>query len=264
MLFSLFDLALDCNRSKEAAMTYTIMGRCGRTGHVGYGIATVSLNVGVVCPAVSRAGDLIVSQAYTNRRLKAEGARRLDEGMAASELMAHLATTDPHFSYRQTGILKRDGDLAVHTGEDCKDWKGHVTGDGWLAMGNVLASEEVARAMGAAFTDAPGETLGERLMRALEAGRDAGGQKDGEGRHYTERSARVATYGWDDDGYPELSEVDVRVDVHETAIAELRRQFDIVAPLSPYQHLKADDPSSLMPSDQWEDRYLPPRPPRYD
>lgn len=245
-------------------MTYTMMGRCSRSGHIGYAIATVSLNVGVVCPAVSRAGDLIVSQAYTNRRLKAEGARRLDEGMGAADLMAYLATTDPHFSYRQTGILKRDGDLAVDTGEDCKAWKGHVTGDGWLAMGNVLANEGVAQAMGAAFAESADQLLGERLMRALEAGRDAGGQKDLEGRHYTERSGRVATYGWDDDGYPELSEVDVRVDVHATAIAELRRQFDIVAPLSPFQHMKADDPATLMHPDQWEDENLPARPPRYD
>jgi uncharacterized Ntn-hydrolase superfamily protein len=74
----------------------------------------------------------------------------------------------------------------------------------------------------------------------------------------------VATYGWDDDGYPELSEVDVRVDVHATAIAELRRQFDIVAPLSPFQHMKADNPATLMHPDQWEDENLPARPPRYD
>ena len=245
-------------------MTYTIMGRCQHTGRIGYGIATVSLNVGVVCPAVSRSGDLIVSQAYTNRRLKAEGARRLDDGLSAEHLMAHLETTDRHFSYRQTGILKRNGDLAAHSGDHCKDWKGHITGDNWLAMGNVLADGDVVAAMGRAFLDSATEPLHERLMRALEAGRDAGGQSDDAGRHYTERSARVATYGWDDDGYPELSEIDVRVDVHDTAVAELRRQLDIIAPLAPYQHLKTDDPSSLVGSDVWEAQYLPPVPPRFD
>ena len=193
-------------------MTYTIMGRCPRSGQVGYAIATVSLNVGAVCPAVGRKGDLVCSQAFTNRRLKAEGARRLDDGMTAAATMAHLAGSDAHFSYRQVGILTRDGTARVHTGDDCHDWKGHRSGDGWLAMGNVLAGEHVVAAMAETFAATVAEPLAERLMRALEAGRDAGGQADQDGRHTTERSSRLAVYGWDEDGYPELSEVDVRVD----------------------------------------------------
>ncbi|MGY9075493.1 MAG: DUF1028 domain-containing protein [Acidimicrobiales bacterium] len=245
-------------------MTYTMMGRCSQTGRVGYALATVSLNVGSVCPAVSRSGDLIVSQAYTNRTTKAEGARRLDEGMEAAALMAHLASLDPHFAYRQVGILPRKGNHAVHSGDACSGWNGHRTGDDWIAMGNVLAGEQVVTAMGDRFAADPQEPLAERLMAALEAGRDAGGQVDGEGRHYTERSARLATYGWDDEGYPELTEVDVRVDVHATAVAELRRQFVIIGPLSPFQHLKSDDPSTLMNPDEWEDLNVPARPPRHD
>jgi len=245
-------------------MTYTIMGRCARSGQVGYAITTVSLNVGAVCPAVARTGDLVCSQAFTNRRLKAEGARRLDEGMEPAALMAHFADIDPHFDHRQVGILTRAGETLAHSGDACHDWKGHLTGDGWLAMGNVLAGEHVAAAMGQTFEDTAEQTIAERLMCALEAGRDAGGQVDGSGRHYTERSGRLTVYGWDEDGYPELSEIDVRVDVHATAVAELRRQFDILAPLSEFQHMKADDPSTLMSPDAWEDLHLPARPPRHD
>ena len=245
-------------------MTYTILGQCSETGRLGYAIATVSLNVGSVCPAISRSGDLVVSQAFTNRILKAEGARKLDEGIGADALMAHFASIDPHFAYRQVGILRRSGELAAHSGEACHDWKGHHTGAGWIAMGNVLAGEQVVAAMGERFEATSAEPLAERLMQALEAGRDAGGQTDGDDRHYTERSTRVATYGWDEEGYPELTEVDVRVDVHETAIAELRRQFDIIAPLTPFQHMKSENPATLMSPDQWEDLHLPARPPRHD
>jgi len=124
-------------------MTYTIMGRCARSGQIGYAIATVSLNVGAVCPAVSRTGDLVCSQAFTNRRLQVEGVRRLDDGMAPDEVMAHLAALDPHFAYRQVGIVTRAGLALAHSGDACHDWKGHHCGQGWLAMGNVLAGAHV-------------------------------------------------------------------------------------------------------------------------
>ena len=246
-------------------MTYTVMGLCPRTGRTGFGIATVSLNVAAVCPMVSRHGDLVCSQAYTNRRLGALGARCLSDGMTVEQTMARMMNEDENFSFRQVGVVTKAGRAAAHTGDDCKDWKGDITGDGFLVMGNVLAGAHVIEAMAAIYEKTLDEPLEERLMLALEAGRDAGGQGV-DGRHMTERSAGLVVYGWDADGFPELSEIDVRIDAHPTAVAELRRQYEMIRHLMVYLHMMADDPTTLPSTETWEGEHLTAAspPPLYD
>ncbi|MEM7122191.1 MAG: DUF1028 domain-containing protein [Pseudomonadota bacterium] len=236
-------------------MTYTIIGHCPKTGQTGLAIATVSLNVAAICPTVSRHGDIVCSQAYTNRRLGALGARCLSDGMGVAETMARLADNDGSFGFRQLAIVSKAGEAAAHTGEDCSDWKGHQIGDGYVAMGNVLAGPEVVGAMATAFEGSADQPLQKRLMTAIEAGRDAGGQAK-DGRHITERSAGLVVYGWDDDGYPDTAEINVRVDAHPTAVAELRRQYEMIRHLNIYQHMKADDPAILPTTEDWETKHM--------
>jgi uncharacterized Ntn-hydrolase superfamily protein len=236
-------------------MTYTIMGRCPRTGQTGLGIATVSLNVAAICPAVSPNGDLVCSQAFTNRRLGASGARLLGQGLGADEVMARLEAEDPSFAFRQVGILTKSGRAAAHSGTSCTDWKGHILGDGFVAMGNVLAGAHVVEALASTFETSGDKPLEERLMLALEAGRDAGGQA-AEGRHMRERSAGLLVYGWDADGYPDMADLNVRIDAHPSAVAELRRQFEMIRHLTRYQHMKADDPATLPPTETWEAEHM--------
>lgn len=83
-------------------------------------------------------------------------------------------------------------------------------------MGNLVAGEEVVLAMVAALEASEGETLPERLVRALEAGQVAGGDKRGK------QSAAVTTVK--DQPYPY---VDLRVDEHPDPIAELRRIYEV-------------------------------------
>jgi uncharacterized Ntn-hydrolase superfamily protein len=63
----------------------------------------------------------------------------------------------------------------------------------------------------------------DRILRAIEAGRDAGGQEEGQ------CSASLLTFGRD-----EFSRSDLRVDLSDEPIAELRRVYDFYAPLVPY------------------------------
>ena len=87
------------------------------------------------------------------------------------------ASSDGFSEYRQIGIIDRNGHEAVFTGNRNKHWAGSLQGPGWIAMGNYLKSEHIVDAMTRAFHDAAGEILEERLMRAIEAGRDAGGER---------------------------------------------------------------------------------------
>jgi uncharacterized Ntn-hydrolase superfamily protein len=82
--------------------------------------------------------------------------------------------------------------------------------------GNLVAGEEVVLAMAASFEASEGEILPERLVRALEAGQAAGGDKRGK------QSAAVTTMK--DQPYPY---VDLRVDEHPDPIVELRRIYEV-------------------------------------
>ncbi len=189
-------------------MTCTIMGRCRKTGRVDYAIATVSLYVGSVCLTAARSGGLVVSQAFTNRILKAEGVRRLDEGMEPSALMAHFAAVDLHFI---------------------------------LPAGRYHGPQRAA-------------------MRAVRPMPMAA----------TTPSVRAAS--WSTDGMRKAINLSFQKSMSGSActkppssshavVAEPRRQLSIVAPLSPYQHMKARDLSDLMSSAEWEEHHLSAAPP---
>ena len=93
------------------------------------------------------------------------------------EVLENLRAQDPYFEYRQVGIVDKDGLATVHTGAQTRPWTGHVTGDGYGAMGNNLDSERVVQAMAMTFEETVDLDLDNRLLMSLEAGRDAGGQR---------------------------------------------------------------------------------------
>jgi len=100
--------------------------------------------------------------------------------------------------------------------------------------------------MAAAFEDNADEVLEERLLRVLEAGRDAGGQQAADGRHLAERSATVIVHGHRDYGH-----IDLRVDAHETAVEELRRVYGVYEPYMPYYQMRHENPAETPAQDVW-------------
>jgi uncharacterized Ntn-hydrolase superfamily protein len=230
-------------------VTFSILARTPDGRQTGIGIATVSFGVGGPCPYVAADGTVIVSQAFTWPRLGRAAVQHIEAGLALREVLAQLAASDPSFSYRQMGILRPTGEHIVHTGADNTGFAGHITGPYCVALGNIVAHEGVLGAMVAAFERTSGD-LAEQIMVALEAGRDAGGQARG-GRHLAERSAYLRVVYPDD-----LSDLDLRVDVHATAIAELRRQLTIYRPYVELRRLIAQDPRNRPDSVAWEREHL--------
>jgi len=227
-------------------MTYTVIARCARTGQLGIGIATYSLAVGGYCPAIRGGLAAVSTQAFVNLKLGTLALRLLEQGFAPAKVMAELMGDDPQIAYRQIGIVDAEGRTAVHTGGNTRPWAGHVTGNGFITMGNVLAGESVLVAMAAAFESNLAEDLDERLLRVLEAGRDAGGQQTADGAHLNERSAAVITHGHRDYGH-----IDLRVDAHDTAVEELRRVHGVYKPFVPYYQLRHDNPEETPAQDVW-------------
>ena len=227
-------------------MTYTVIARCARSGQMGIGIATYSLAVGGYCPAIRGGLGAVSTQAFVNLKLGTLGLRLLEQGFAPAKVMSELMEDDPQIAYRQVGIVDAGGRTAAHTGEHTRPWSGHLTGAGYIVMGNVLAGPAVLDAMAAAFEANAGEDLDERLLRTIEAGRDAGGQQAADGTHLAERSAAVITHDHRDYGH-----IDLRVDAHDTAVEELRRVHGVYKPFVPYYQLRHDTPQETPAQDVW-------------
>jgi uncharacterized Ntn-hydrolase superfamily protein len=219
--------------------TFTVIGRCARTGMLGIGTATRSLAVGARVPHVRPRLGAVAIMAIADPRLGHMAMRFLEMGYKAPNVIEALVKADPYAEYRQLGIIDDDGFAAARTGKMNRDWAGHHAGDNYMVLGNVLPGAPGLDAMEAAFTANPKEALEERLMQSIEAGRDAGGQHGGQ------QSAALLVY----DTKP-FAHVDLRVDVHEEPIGELRRVFNAFKPAIPYYNLRQVD-ARVPPLHEW-------------
>lgn len=221
-------------------MTFTILARCRRSGQAGLALATVSIAAGGLCPFFTQRGDIVVSQAYAQRVAGYRIASGLERGETPDAAFAAGMTAASHLSYRQLALLSRSGESLAHTGPDCRPWAGHAIEGDVIVAGNVLAGPAVIEAMLSAFKRADGLPLAERLIASLEAGRDAGGQATADGLGLSERSAMVRVLGGADaSGW---AEIDLRVDLHNSAIHELRRLYNIHSVYGSYSDRRENDP----------------------
>lgn len=211
--------------------TFTALGRCPRTGRLGISVATSEMGVGGRVPFVTPNIGAVATQAFTDPRLGLLASQLLELGYSAQRVLAELEANDSYAEYRQLGIIDRWGRTAVCTGASNGAWAGHTSGAGWIVMGNGIVGEAVISAMGDAMGAAEAKDIEVRLILALEAGADAGGEPDGQ------RSAGIVVY--ENEGF---SVINLRVDDHPDPIMELRRLFDKLYPLVPYYRARPDDP----------------------
>ncbi len=220
-------------------MTFAVLGKCPQTGEIGAGLATFSVNVGRVSPVVhgllpafQDSGAIVMPHSFVNSQLAYDTFRMLDQGYSLEQLKEELPKTDQFFSYRQYSVITAKGEIWVHTGENAaKPYAGHIIGDHWAVSGNALTSRKTVEGMAASMNDSAGVTLSDRFIRALEAGRDAGGQSDVRtGKHMGELSCSVLVA----DGKNSYPKVNLRVDYHPHAVTQLRRLYEYAKPLDHY------------------------------
>lgn len=221
-------------------MTFAIAARCAETGRFGVAISTRAVAVSSRCPFIAPGLGIVVSMQRTDPRLGPLGLNLLRLGYSAQRVLDEIAASDPGIEHRQVCVIDRDGNAAARTGKNNRNWSGAFVDRGVVAMGNNLKSEKTAQAMRDAWRAFPAEQLEARLLRALEAGRDAGGQNGGQ------HSAGLHSYDREIYAY-----VDLRVDHHAEPIAELRRIYDLHKPLIPYYYGRPGQPDEYGREEEW-------------
>lgn len=226
-------------------MTFSIIARCPLTRRLGLGITTFSIAAGGRCEGIRYGVGVCKTQAYINRGNDLLGLQLLEQGLGPAGVMRALEQNDPDHAWRQIAILDREGKGVAHTGSGTRPWSGHHVGDGFVAFGNVLAGPKVIDAIVEGFTAQPNDALEFRLLAALEGGRDAGGQVGNEG-HLPERSAAVVVVS-----EPDHPDVDVRVDLHDDAVTELRRVLEEFKLFEDFYRDRGSRPDLAVSQDQF-------------
>lgn len=226
-------------------MTFSIIARCPRTGRFGMGSSTFSIACGRRNESVRANVGISKSQAFYLRQVDVLALNLLAEGHTPAHILRRLGEDDPDFDYRQFGIIDRDANVIAHTGRSTKPWSGHIVGDGYATYGNVLAGPQTLAGIEAGFLREPGAPLEERLMQALEGGRDAGGQAS-EGKRWPERSAWIRVVDRLD--HPA---VDLRVDLSEEAVGALRRLMTEFSRYAAYYRQREQEPASALPEEDF-------------
>lgn len=196
--------------------TFSIVARCPRTGRLGAAVSTAVPAVGAICLFIQSGTGAISTQSWVNPYLAIDALALMAQGHPGPAALDQVTAADEGRAIRQIGVIDTAGRAAAYTGAGCTPWCGHRTGPGYAVQGNMLAGEAVVAGMEHAFTRSDGEDLAERLMRALEAGQEAGGDKRGK------QSAALKIFG--EEAYAWL---DLRVDEHPSPIAELRRVLGV-------------------------------------
>ena len=197
-------------------MTFSIAARCPRTGMLGVATSSKALAAAGMVPYCQTGIGAIASQSFVNPYLGIDGLELLEHGLTAERAIERLIEGDPGRDLRQLAIVDKEGRTAAYTGDRCIPWAGHVSGAGYVCLGNILAGEDVVKAMARSFETTLVEELPERLILALEAGQDAGGDRRGR------QSAGITVVA--EETYPLC---DLRVDDHSDPVPELRRVFEV-------------------------------------
>ena len=202
--------------------TYSIVACDLEAGQWGVAVQSKFLAVGSVVPWAEPHVGAIATQSYANPRYGPDGLAFLRDGSSAEETIQALTAADSDRALRQVGVVDGAGRAATFTGDECHNWAGGRTGDGYAAQGNILVSAATVDALAVTFEQNAHLELAERLLECLAAAQAAGGDRRGQ------QSASLLVVE-KDAGYAKLSDtvVDLRVDDHERPIAELHRVYGL-------------------------------------
>jgi uncharacterized Ntn-hydrolase superfamily protein len=200
--------------------TFSIVAYDPDTEELGIAVQSKFVAVGSVVPWAKAGVGAVATQAYANTTYGPRGLELLSKHKP-EEALAKLTGDDSRRDLRQVGIVNAQGESATFTGKQCNVWAGGIAGKNFCVQGNILAGEDVLKNMAKSFEESKGD-LGERLIAALQAGQDAGGDIRG----MQSAALLIVRDKW---GYAGLNDRyrDLRVDDHAEPIKELKRVYDI-------------------------------------
>ena len=204
--------------------TFSLVALCRASGRLAVAVSTARPAVGNRVPFVMPRVAAVATQAETNPALGYAALRLIHSGASAENALETVLASDPGREQRQLSLIDATGNKAVFTGKTVlaeNTWAGSLTGHSCIAAGNLLLDSAVLQAMVAAF-ETSGGFIGTRMLRALEAGQAAGGDRRGK-----VSAALLVT------GEGEHPLIDLRIDLAEKPVEDLVRLYAAYTAIDP-------------------------------
>ncbi|SEP15055.1 Uncharacterized conserved protein, Ntn-hydrolase superfamily [Rhodospirillales bacterium URHD0017] len=214
-------------------MTFSIAGRCARTGMLGAVVTTSSMAVGGRCAYAQANVGAVLTQHRTDPRLGPKMLERLREGAAPAAILKDFEKSETGIGWRQLAIIDTKGQAAFFNGANIYSVFKGLVGRDCVAVGNIIRSTDVVDAMVKSFEANEAQPLAERLMRAIEAGDAAGGEL----KQIKSAGLMVAHR----ESFPF---VDLRVDLDPRPLVQLRFLWELYQPTADEYVVRAVNPDS--------------------
>jgi len=193
--------------------TFSIVARDPDTGDLGIAIATAAPAVGSVAPHAIPGVAAVSTQAFVNVEIGRKAVRIAELGVRIGDAIESLLKVDPYREYRQ--VIGVDRETAYgYTGSKCIPWAGHIVENDLAVAGNIIAGPQVLEAMVKAYRESRNDPFPVRLLNAIKAGEEAGG--DTRGKQSAALLIASKNPRW---------EYNLRVDDHPDPINELIRIY---------------------------------------
>lgn len=212
--------------------TYSIVARDPSTGELGVAVQSHWFSVGTGVPWAEAGVGAVATQSFIDPSYGKLGLDLMRAGRSAPDALKALLAGDEARDVRQVAMIDAQGRVMAHTGAKDIPAAGHMVGENYSVQANLMLNDKVWPAMARAFESTKGD-LAERMMAALEAGQQAGGDIRGK------QSAALIVVTGKPTGRPWADRVfDLRVDDHAEPLKELRR---LVTLQRAYNHMNAGD-----------------------
>ena len=199
-------------------MTLSIAAWDESSGRLGAAISSSSISVASRCLHWRPGIGIALSQNITDPRLGPRLLRLVADGVEVEAAMNAVVHSTPHIHYRQLGLVDVHGNTALFTGDAVLGCFASAAGHHCVAAGNLLANDAVPAAMVAAFENSGGD-FGERILGALVAGVEAGGE-----------AGPLRSAGMLLGGEPTWPLAELRIDWDDDPIAKMVAGWEVYAP----------------------------------
>ncbi|SDR87918.1 DUF1028 domain-containing protein [Christiangramia echinicola] len=222
------------NAEKDAfAHTYSIVARDTVTGEMVVGVQSHWFSVGSIVSWGKAGVGVVATQSFVNPAYGPEGLELMASGVSAEQALTQLVEKDEGRAFRQIAFLDANGNVSGFTGKNCVEAAEDLQGKNFSVQANMMINDKVVPAMAEAFVQYSDYPLAERVVEALKAAQEAGGDIRGK------QSAALIVVGpertdksWED------KKIDLRVDDHENPIQELSRLLKVARA---YEHMNKGD-----------------------
>jgi len=197
--------------------TMSIIARDPQTGELGVAVESHFFSVGPVCPWAEAGVGAVATQAIAEPLYGQLGLEMMRYGKDAPAVLKALLAADSASEIRQVAMIDARGNVGAHTGSKITPAAGHLIGTNYSVQANTMSSEKVWPAMARAFERNKGDLV-DRLLAALEAGQEAGGDIRGQ------QTAAIIVVNGTSTGRPWEDRIfDLRVEDSPQPITELKR-----------------------------------------